>query len=309
MTDLDQTERSQQGLGHRTGWALAAAVLAVAALAATAENSILSAADAIVLGAVEGITEFLPISSTGHLLVTERLLHLGTGDAKTATDTYTVAIQLGAILAVIAIYRTHIAAMTRGLLGRDPSGFRLVKLLAVAFAPAAVIGLALDNTIKAHLFGMWPVIAAWAIGGLFLLLWKPGNGTIGLDQLSYRHAAIIGFAQVLALWPGTSRSLVTIAAALAIGLTATTAVEFSFLLVLITLTAATALDLTKHGPDLIDQFGLATPTLGALVAAVTATLAVAWFIDYLRTRSLALFGWYRLVVAGIAVALLAAGRI
>lgn len=309
MTDLDRTERALPWLDQRTRWALAAAVVVAVALAATASNSILTALDAVILGAVEGITEFLPISSTGHLLVTERLLDLGNGTTKTATDTYTVAIQLGAILAVVAIYRTHIAAMTRGLLGRDRDGLRLVQLLAIAFVPAAVVGLALDNTIKAHLFGMWPVITAWTVGGVFLLLWKPGTGSTGLGQITYRHAAIIGSAQVLALWPGTSRSLVTIAAALAIGLTATAAVEFSFLLGLITLTAATALDLAKHGPDLIDQFGLATPTLGALVAAITATLAVAWFVDYLRTRSLALFGWYRLAAAATGVALLATGRI
>ena len=309
MTDLDQTERSVPRLGRPTLWVLAAAAVAAAALAATAGNSFLSATHAAILGAVEGITEFLPISSTGHLLITERLLHLGTGDAKTATDTYTVAIQLGAILAVVAIYRTRITAMTRGLVGRDPAGLRLVKLLALAFLPAAAVGLALDTTIKRHLFGVWPVAVAWAVGGLFLLMWRPGNGTIHLGRLTYRHAAIIGTAQVLALWPGTSRSLVTMAAALAIGLTASAAVEFSFLLGLITLTAATALDLIKHGPDLVDQFGLATPALGALVAAITATLAVAWFIDYLRSRSLALFGWYRLAAAGIAVALLASGRI
>ncbi|MEZ5258210.1 MAG: undecaprenyl-diphosphate phosphatase [Ilumatobacteraceae bacterium] len=247
---------------HTRWWlaGAAACVLAVAA-AGAARSSVLSPTKAVVLGAVEGITEFLPISSTGHLLVAERILGLGGGASKDAADTYAVAIQLGAILAVVGVYRRHIASMLNGLIGRDVEGRRLLSLLIVAFIPSAVVGLALDNTIKTHLFGIWPIIAAWTVGGVFLLAWHPPTGHTGLDQITaHQHARfIIGAAQILALWPGTSRSLVTIAAALALGLTTSAAVEFSFLLGLMTLSAATALDLVKHGHDLTTQFGYAAP--------------------------------------------------
>jgi undecaprenyl-diphosphatase len=269
----------------------------------------LSPLDAIILGAVEGVTEFLPISSTGHLLIVQRLLGLGTGSGKSAADTYAIAIQLGAIVAVIGIYRSRIASMFRGVVGRDRAGLRLVKLLAVAFAPSAIVGLAFDDAIKAHLFGVWPVIAAWVVGGVFLLVWRPAPGHLELHQLSFRVAGLIGAAQVLALWPGSSRSLATIAAGLALGVTASAAVEFSFLLGLITLSAATGLDLIKHGGDVKDQFGLATPALGAVVAAITATVAVAWFIGYLRNRPMTVFGWYRLAAATATIALVVTHQI
>jgi undecaprenyl-diphosphatase len=295
---------------HRTRWLLSAGSVAlVVVLAIIANPTALSRAEAIVLGAVEGITEFLPISSTGHLIVAERLLGLGTGSGKVAADTYAVAIQLGAILAVVGIYRAHIASIVRGLVGRDAAGLRLAKLLIVAFLPSAIVGLALDNTIKAHLFGIWPVVVAWAVGGIFLLVWRPPTGQISLGQLTYRHAAIVGAAQILALWPGTSRSLVTIAAALAIGLATSTAVEFSFLLGLMTLSAATSLDLVKHGKEVTDQFGVATPALGAVVACITAALAVTWFVNYLKSRPMTIFGWYRLAAAAVTILLVATNQV
>ena len=310
MTTTITNDATIAGLNRRRLWWVGGlACLAVVLLAITARGATLSPIKAIVLGAVEGITEFLPISSTGHLLVAERLLGLGTGTSKTAMDTYTVAIQLGAILAVIGIYRAHLVAMARGLVGRDRDGRRLLGLVAVAVIPSAVVGLALDDTIKAHLFGVWPVIAAWTVGGLFLLVWRPATGRIVLGEVTVRHAAIIGAAQVLALWPGTSRSLVTIAAALAIGLTTSAAVEFSFLLGLATLSAATGLDLVKHGSELTDQFGIATPTLGAIVAAITAAAAVTWFVNYLRTRPMAVFGWYRLGIAAVTIVLVATHQV
>src|SRR6185369_8461042 len=141
---------------------------------------------------------------------------------------------------------------------------RLLIRLAVAFLPAAAIGGALNHTIKDHLFGPWPVVAAWAVGGAFLLLWKPGmfaETGLAITDISVRSAAIIGFAQALALWPGVSRSLVTIVAALAIGCEIGAALEFSFLLGLATLTAATGLDLVKDGHALLHDYGWRMPLL------------------------------------------------
>ncbi|MCB0995403.1 MAG: undecaprenyl-diphosphate phosphatase, partial [Acidimicrobiales bacterium] len=189
--------------------------------------------------------------------------------------------------------------------GRDPDGARLLARLIVAFLPAAVVGLALDSTIKSHLFGPWPIVVAWAIGGAFLLWWQAPLGRTRLVDMTTRQATIIGAAQVLALWPGTSRSLTTIVAALAVGLTMAAAVEFSFLLGLATLTAATVLDLGKHGGEMVDRFGVATPLVGAVVAAVSAAVAVRWLVAYLRTRPLRIFGWYRLGAALVTVLLLA----
>ena len=275
------------------------------ALALGSHSGPLTSLKAIVLGIVEGITEFLPISSTGHLLMTQRALGLGSGAGKTAADTFAIAIQVGAIAAVVAIYWRRIVQLCNGLIGRDAEGRRLLLRLVVAFLPAAIVGVALGDSIKKHLFGPWPIIVAWAVGGVFLLWWRPRRGYLELDTLSYQHAAIIGAAQILALLPGTSRSLATMVAALGVGLTMSAAVEFSFLLGLVTLSAATVLDLAKDGKTLLSDYGWRTPLLGTLVAFVTALIAVKWLITYLRTRPLTIFGWYRLAAAGLCAVLVA----
>lgn len=150
----------------------------------------------------------------------------------------------------------------------------------------------LEHPIKDHLFSRWAVIAAWVVGGVFLLLWTPRHGTATITELTIRSAAIIGFAQTLALWPGVSRSLVTIVAALAVGCN-----------------MAAALDLVKDGRVLINDYGWRTPLLRALVAFATAVVAVRWLVAYLRTRPLTIFGWYRIAIAVLAIVLLATGTI
>ena len=274
--------------------------MAIVALAVAGGTGTLSSFEAIVLGAVEGITEYLPVSSTGHLLVTQRLMDLDSG----AADVYAIAIQVGAILAVVALYRQRIVQIANGVIGRDQGGRDLLVRLAASFVPAAAIGVVFEHPIKDNLFGPGPVVAAWAVGGAFLLWWKPRHGTTTLLELSVRSAVIIGLAQSLALWPGVSRSLVTLVAALFVGLDMASAVEYSFLLGLATLTAATALDLVKDGGTLLDEYGWRTPVLGVLVAFVTAVVAVRWLVTVLRTRSLAVFGWYRLGIATVTLVLM-----
>jgi undecaprenyl-diphosphatase len=285
--------------------------LVVVAWIAAAATRGLTVADSIVLGVVEGITEFLPISSTGHLTVVERLLDIGRGGgaAKAAADAYAICIQAGAILAVLVLYRERIGSLVGGLVGRDRTGRALLGVLVVAFVPAAVIGVLFDDAITSRLFGVGPVVAAWAVGGVALLVLAPrlGVGRRGLTSLTARDGLVIGFAQALALWPGVSRSLVTILAALALGLTIEAAVEFSFILGLATLGAATAYTALKDGNLIIDHFGVAAPVIGFVVAFVAAVTAIRWMVSYLEHHDLRVFGVYRLAAAALALLLLATG--
>lgn len=275
----------------------------------------LGVVDAVILGVVEGITEFLPVSSTGHLLVTGRLLGLDDGDAAgEAFNAYAIAIQAGAIVAVIGLYRRRIATMVAGLAGRDPAGRNLVMCLAVAFVPAAVIGLAFEAPIKDRLFQPWAIAVAWAVGGVVILLWQrrrapSADRGLPLERLTVRLALIVGVAQSFALWPGTSRSLVTILAALAVGLKLSAAVELSFLLGLLTLGAATAYEALVNGGTMIDAYGVGMPLLGLLAALVSAALAVTWMVGWLQKRGLAVFGWYRLGAAATTALLIATGTL
>lgn len=255
---------------------------------------LLSIPEALLLGIVEGITEFLPISSTGHLLVVGHLIGFGKGEASVAADTYSIAIQFGAILAVMYLYRVRMWSMARGVFGADNEGRAVLTRLILAFLPAAFLGAVFGDALKEKLFGPVPVAIAWCVGGVVLLVWKQKPGTTALTDVSLRNALIIGVAQGLALWPGVSRSLVTLIAALALGLSMSAALEFSFLLGLLTLSAATVLDLSKHGSELVDQFGVLAPSVGFVCAFITALVAVKWMVAYLADHSLRMFGWYRL---------------
>jgi undecaprenyl-diphosphatase len=271
----------------------------------------LSAGQALLLGTVEGLTEYLPISSTGHLLVAGRFLGLGQDpQSKAASDAYAVCIQLGAILAVFVICFPWIRRMARGLVGQDPGGLHLLGRLALAFLPAALIGLAFEDRLKQHLFNVPSVAAAWVAGGLFILLAlrKPGSaGGRALEDLGWDTALWIGLAQVLALWPGVSRSLATLGAGILLGLSVPAAVQFSFLLGLLTLGAATIYEALARGRQIVALFGWVHPLLGLAAAAVTAFLSVRWMIAYLNRKSPAVFGWYRIAAGAAAAALLAVG--
>lgn len=269
--------------------------------------TLLTIPEAILLGIIEGVTEFLPISSTGHLLIVGDLIGFGSGTTQSAADAYSIAIQLGAIVAVLFLFRLRVTSLTQGLIGRDSVGRAVLVALMLSFLPAAVLGVVFGDAIKESLFGPIPITIAWAVGGVVLLAWKPKRGGTDIHQLNMRSALIIGVAQCVAMWPGVSRSLATLIAGLAVGLSLSAAVEFSFLLGVITLGAATALDLVRYGDEIVAQFGILRPVIGGVVAFITAVIAVKWMVAYVANRSLAVFGWYRLVIAAVSTVLLLTG--
>lgn len=274
----------------------------------------ISVVDAIVLGVVEGLTEYLPVSSTGHLVVVQRLLGIGTTEAgKPAADAYAVIIQLGAILAVVAVSWERIRSMFQGLLGRDASGRRILIGLAVAFVPAALIGLLVGDSIKENLLEPIPIAAAWIVGGIAIMLVasryeSAQSAGRALEELTVKHGVLVGLMQSLALWPGVSRSLVTILAGVLLGYTLLAAVEFSFLLGLATLGAATIYESVDSGRIVTDTYGLLTPTIGVVVSFAAAVVAIRWMLDYLRNNSLSVFGNYR-IGAGIVTLVLVAANV
>ncbi len=264
----------------------------------------------IILGIVEGLTEYLPVSSTGHLIITQYLLGLGHSDAMKAFE---ICIQGGAILAVLGLYRRRVGEMLQGLFGKNQQGFRLMVNMIVGFLPAAVLGLIFNDFIKGYLFNAETVITTWVLGGLAILLYvrmreKSGKGFGGkqLEELSWKGALGVGFMQSVAMCPGTSRSLMTMLGGLFVGLSVPAAVEFSFLLGLITLGAATVHDAVKHGEEMVQTIGWGPIAAGTVTAWASAIVAVKWMVGYLNKHSLAIFGWYR-IAAGIVMLLLVLG--
>ncbi len=278
---------------------------------------------AAILGIVEGITEYLPISSTGHLLVVSRLLGLPSEEGSAGLDavnTYAVAIQFGAILAVVGLFWKRFVSMVMGIFGRDDGGRHLLVVLVIAFLPSAILGFLFDGPIEDALFGPWPIVVAWVVGGIVILVLersglipdrgqKAEPGTDPLLDITYRQALVIGAIQCLALWPGTSRSLTTILAALLIGVAVPAAVEFSFLLGFATLTAASLYKVVKDGDVLVQQFGVVTPLIGVVFAFISAVLAIKWLVSYLEHHDLKIFAWYRFGAAAITIGLLLGGVI
>lgn len=251
---------------------------------------------ALILGIVEGLTEFLPISSTGHLILVGDLLHFNDDKGKA----FEIVIQFGAILAVIWEYRIKITSVIFRL-RHDPRARRLTTNLVIAFIPAAVLGLSFNRIIKAHLFQPLPVALAFIIGGL-LILWAEKRAhsirVETVDDLSPMDALKIGLAQCLALIPGTSRSGATIIGGLLFGLSRKAATEFSFFLAIPTLTAATFYELYKERA-LLSLTDMPLFTVGFIASFISAFFCVRWLLRFISTHDFTPFAWYRIFFGGL----------
>lgn len=285
----------------------------------------ITVAQAALLGVVEGLTEYLPVSSTGHLILASHAMGLSRFtderawfgrrlDAPPALETFEIVIQFGAILAVLGLYRRRVAQMVMGGLGRDREGLRLAGLLTVAFLPAAVAGVLLHDTIAEHLFSPATVCLALAAGGVVMVLverWPPvrrraSREGLSVLEITFGQAFIIGLVQVSAMWPGTSRSMVTMVAAMVLGMSRLAAAEFSFLLALPTLGGATVFAAWRGWDGLVSSAGWDGLLMGLVVSWVVAALAVTGFVRWLTRHGLAPFGWYRIAVAAVLAAVLLA---
>jgi len=254
---------------------------------------------ALLLGLVEGVTEFLPISSTGHLIIAGQLLGFNGEKAKV----FMIAIQLAAIFAVVWEYRARLGHVVMTL-HSEPASQRLAVNLMAGFLPAAVLGFLFYKEIKSYLFNPIVVASALVIGGV-LILWaerrKHVVSTETIDELNWRRALAVGFAQALAMIPGTSRSGATIIGGLFLGLSRKTAAEFSFFLAIPTMFAATAYDLYKNW-RLFDVHDVPLFAVGGIAAFVSALIAVRTLIKFVSRHDYTLFAWYRIVFGGVVLA-------
>lgn len=256
----------------------------------------------IILGIVEGVTEFLPVSSTGHLILASALL----GYDAEYWALFNIVIQLGAILAIVVLYWRTFWAVLRGLLKLEPVSIRFVRNILVAFLPAAVIGLALHKYIEALLGSPMTVAVALVVGGIAIIAierWVKEGDIVGVAEIPLPKVIGIGFIQCLAMVPGVSRSGATILGALSLGVERRTAAEFSFFLAIPTMMGATVLELVAKRHELMagNSVGLGGIALGFLVAFLVAVVVVKWFVGLVGKRGFTPFGWYRIVAGAIAI--------
>lgn len=277
--------------------------------------------DAIILGLIEGITEYLPISSTGHLIIANAFLMPDSAEGiKSAVDAYTVIIQGGAILAVLGLYRVDVRAMVLGLFGKHAEGLRLFINILIAFLPAVVFGLLLEGWISEHLFFPVPVVAALALGGVWMIRLgfirrrRLASGEIDavsggktIHEITPLEALKIGLFQCVAMWPGTSRSMMTIAGGTMLGLHPKEAAKFSFLLGLPTLGGACVYKIAKNvleaeesgGQNFYEVLGGVNILVGIVVTTIAAGFAVKWLVAFLNKHGLTVFGYYRLMLSAV----------
>jgi undecaprenyl-diphosphatase len=256
----------------------------------------------IVIGLVEGITEFLPISSTGHIILAEEVLHFEGPQGKV----FEIVIQLGAILAVCVLYYAKIFATIGGVMRREPVALRFATAVIVAFLPAAVVGVALHKYIKALLDKPVVVAAAFIVGGIAILVierFAQRPRVKSVDDINWKTALFVGFCQCLAMIPGVSRSGATIMGARVLRVDRAASAEFSFFLAIPTMLGAAAYDLYKNWKTL-DWHGGGLIAIGFVVAFLSALVVVKPFVRFVSRHGFGVFAWYRIAVGALALVLL-----
>ncbi|WP_289296862.1 undecaprenyl-diphosphate phosphatase [uncultured Reyranella sp.] len=257
---------------------------------------------ALLIGVVEGLTEFLPVSSTGHIILAEEVLHFQGPPGKV----FEIVIQLGAILAVCLLYRAKIWNTVEGVLQRDKRAIRFATAIVVAFLPAAIVGVVAHKYIKSVLFSPWVVAIALIVGGIAILLierFAQRPRIKSLDDVDLKTALYIGLCQCLAMIPGVSRAGATIMGARAFRVDRATAAEFSFFLAMPTMLGATVYDLYKNWSSLSwEHSGIIA--LGFVAAFVSAMLVVRAFVRFISRHGFTVFAWYRIAVGALALTLL-----
>jgi undecaprenyl-diphosphatase len=282
---------------------------------------------AVVTGVVEGVTEYLPVSSTGHMILSDGLICnvnkdpnviiRGVVDRKgravaldRVADDYLVIIQLGAILAVLVAFFGRLRGLLVGVVRGERASLRLAGAMLVAFLPAGLLGFLFKDSIAAYLFSVEVVAVALVVGGIAILIAekvlpaRPAEGD-EVAALGWRSALTVGLCQCCALIPGTSRSLATILGGRVAGLSHAAATEFSFLVGLLTLSAASVYKAWSLGPALPQVYPAGPALVGLLIAAVTAFLSVKWLVGFVSRRGLGVFAWYRIALGGAILAALA----
>ncbi len=257
---------------------------------------------AVLIGLVEGITEFIPVSSTGHMIVVGNLIHFEGARA----STFEVFIQLGAILAVVIIYKERFFGLLSFERREGFSGRNGIVLLALTTAPALLVGASVHSYIKTYLFNPITVAAGLGLGGLVMIISErnlPKTRKVGLEALKERDALLIGLFQCLAMWPGVSRSASTIVGAMLIGIERKTAAEYSFLAAVPVMCAATIYDVYKS-QAFLEVSDIPAFIIGFVISFASAWLAVKFFIRLLGSHTLKPFGWYRIGIALLIVAIL-----
>jgi undecaprenyl-diphosphatase len=257
---------------------------------------------AIILGIVEGVTEFLPVSSTGHLMLATALL----GENPDKWAAFNVVIQLGAILAIVVLYWRTFWAVLVGLVERNAMSWRFLRNVVIAFLPAGVIGFLLIKQIDRLLGDPLIVPVTLILGGIAILVIErlvKRTPIVGVAEMPTKTAVGIGFAQCVSMIPGVSRSAATIMGALSLGVERRTAAEFSFFLAVPTMLGATTLEFVKHRHEIMSGagVGLGPVTVGFLVSFVVAIVVVRAFVHYISKHNFAPFAWYRIVVGAAAL--------
>jgi len=258
---------------------------------------------ALILGIVEGVTEFIPVSSTGHLILATELLGFDAG----RWAAFNVIIQLGAILAIVVLYWRTFWAVLEGLFANQPISWRFVRNVVIGFVPSAVLGFLLINNIEALLGNARVVAWALILGGVAILVIekavKPGE-IVGVAEMPLKQVIGVGIIQCLSMIPGVSRSGATILGALSLGVERRTAAEFSFFLAIPTMLGATTLEFAKHHDTLLagsSDIGFGTVAVGFLVSFVVAIVVVRGFVHYISRHGFAPFAWYRIVAGASAL--------